>query len=108
MRRATLAILTYLSLLASIGSFMISAVPFLAGLRPAVEQMRTEPNQAHRTNDHPGLIDRDQEIERPSLLAEQSQREFRDTAVEICLLTIVVCAVGIFIARLSRPRRPIH
>jgi hypothetical protein len=108
MRRATLAILTYLSLLASIGSFMISAVPFLAELRPAVEQMRTESNEAQRTNDHRGLMDRDQEIERPSLQTEHPQRDFRDTVVEICLLTIVVCAVGIIITRLSRPRRPIH
>lgn len=108
MRRATLAVLTYLSLLASIGSFMISAVPFLAELHPAVEQTRTEPNEAHRTNDRPGLMDRDQEIERPSLRAEHPQREFRDTVVDICLLTIVICAAGIVVTRLSRPRRSIR
>ena len=104
MRRATLAILTYLSLLASIGSFMISAVPYLAELPSASKQTQTKPKAALRASDGPGLRDHDQEIDRPSLTEEHDQREFRGIVVDICLWTIVVCAVGIVIIRLSRPQ----
>ena len=95
MRRSVIAILTYLSLLASIGSFMISALPLLP--MPDCTTC-TASNQAEQK---PGNLLVTQ--------AEPARRQYaqlsREWLIAVCIWVIVGGMTGITIIRLLRKER---
>ncbi len=107
MRRATLTILTYLSLLASIGSFVISGTHFLAGCSPNDDELRSAPRQVlERREQAPAPYAGNGETGRSPSPAQDPRRLARDALVEICLGTIVVCTLGILVIHLLRRHPP--
>jgi hypothetical protein len=92
MRRSVIAVLTYLSLLASIGSFMISALPLLDCTTC------TARNQAEQK---PGDMSVTQ--------AEPTRRQYaqlsREWLIAVCIWVIVGGMTGITIIRLLRKER---
>ena len=95
MRRSVMAILTYLSLLASIGSFMISALPLLPVLDCATCTIGDQAEQK------PGNLSVAQ--------AEPARRHYaqmsREWLIALCIWVIIGGMTGITIIRLLRKER---
>jgi hypothetical protein len=115
MRRTLESILTYLSLLASIGSFVITALTFLPPSlcldcrSPQGIERRESPATASRRQG-PGAEQtvtpqRQPETAAPALAQKPSPDLWREKVIQLCALVIAVCLVGIMLMRLLRMER---
>jgi hypothetical protein len=86
-----LRILTLLSLLATIGSFIIDAVPLIRGGRSHTRSEAATGQAPHELVDSAG---------------RNGGSDPRDGAIKCCVATIVVCGAGIVAVRLIRMRGP--
>jgi hypothetical protein len=93
-------LLTYLSLLASIGSFVIAALPLVPP--DHTYQMATE--QVLERSANKDVRTGNEGVEQRNSKQDVFWAERRDRMIKSCLLIIVSCTLGLVIIRLTKPR----